>query len=30
MEQRGDVVGVRNLSNGIAMGVFVSACEMPR
>jgi hypothetical protein len=28
-EQSGDFVGLRNLSGGIAMGVFVSACVVP-
>jgi hypothetical protein len=28
-EQSGDLVGVRNLSSGMAMGVFVSACVVP-
>jgi hypothetical protein len=28
-EQSGDLIGVRNLSDGIAMGVFVSACVVP-
>jgi hypothetical protein len=28
-EQSGDLVGVRNQSSGMAMGVFVSACVVP-
>jgi hypothetical protein len=30
MEQSGDLIEIRNLADGIATGVFVSACDMPR